>query len=175
MADTDTKEREKEEETSEEASESTALAKAEEGGPIEAPHDESEEGHAAAQLGERRFVYAAYLLGAIVVAFLMTKVLHGVWTKLALWKPQVGEPRDDVLMLLSGSVGAIAAFYYWRRTRARQLAEEVAQELSKVTWPSKQEVTNSTTVVIVTTAVATVFFALMDRFWGFVTNFVYGI
>ena len=29
-------------------------------------------------------------------------------------------------------------------------------------------------VVIVTTIVSTVFFALMDRFWGFLTNLVYG-
>ncbi|MBK6692039.1 MAG: preprotein translocase subunit SecE [Myxococcales bacterium] len=105
----------------------------------------------------------------------MTKLIHGVWLKLATLKPQVGEPRDDILIILSAGVGAAAAVYYWRRTRARQLAEEVAQELSKVTWPTKQEVTNSTTVVIVTTAVATVFFALMDRFWSFITNFVYGI
>jgi preprotein translocase subunit SecE len=35
-------------------------------------------------------------------------------------------------------------------------------------------VTNSTFVVIVATLASTVFFALMDRFWGFVTNLVYG-
>ena len=67
-----------------------------------------------------------------------------------------------------------AALYYWYRTRARQLAEEVATEMSKVTWPSRTEVTNGTFVVIVTTIVSTVFFALMDKFWGFVTNLVYG-
>ncbi len=50
----------------------------------------------------------------------------------------------------------------------------MASELSKVTWPTRTEVTNSTAVVIVTTAVATLFFALMDRFWSFVTNLVYG-
>ena len=50
---------------------------------------------------------------------------------------------------------------------------EVAEELSKVTWPSRKEVTNSTTVVVLTTVFATVFFALMDRFWGFVTDKIY--
>jgi preprotein translocase subunit SecE len=51
---------------------------------------------------------------------------------------------------------------------------EVASELSKVTWPSKKEVTNSTLVVIAAGTFATVFLALLDRFWGFVTNLVYG-
>ncbi|NOU29350.1 MAG: preprotein translocase subunit SecE [Polyangiaceae bacterium] len=65
--------------------------------------------------------------------------------------------------------------YYWRKASSRQYAEEVAEELSKVTWPSKKEVTNSTTVVVVTTIVATIFFALLDQFWRFVTDKVYGI
>jgi preprotein translocase subunit SecE len=66
------------------------------------------------------------------------------------------------------------ALYNWRQQKTRQLIEEVASELSKVTWPNKEEVMNSTTVVIFTTLFATVFFALMDRFWGFLTNLVYG-
>ena len=127
-----------------------------------------------AQLGYKRFVYAAYFAGAIAIAFLSSKLISALWTKLLAWKPVVGEPRDEIVMPLSALIGALAAVYYWRRTRTRKLAEEVASELSKVTWPSRTEVTNSTAVVIVTTLVATVFFALMDRFWGFVTNLVYG-
>jgi preprotein translocase SecE subunit len=77
-------------------------------------------------------------------------------------------------MPLAALIGAASALYYWRRTRARQLAEEVATEMSKVTWPTRNEVTSGTVVVIVTTVISTVFFALMDKFWGFVTNLVYG-
>ena len=126
------------------------------------------------QLGTKRFVYAAYFAGAIAIAFIMSKLLGFAWFKLQNWKPAIGEPRDEIVMPLSALIGAGAAVYYWFRTRARQLAEEVATEMSKVTWPSRTEVTNGTFVVIVTTIVSTVFFALMDRFWGFVTNLVYG-
>jgi preprotein translocase subunit SecE len=129
---------------------------------------------APTQLGARRFVYAAYFAGAIGIAFLMSKVLDFAWLKLQSYKPAVGEPRDEVVMTLSALIGAGAAVYYWFRTRARELAEEVAAEMSKVTWPSRTEVTNGTVVVIVTTIVSTVFFALMDKFWGFITNLVYG-
>jgi preprotein translocase subunit SecE len=126
------------------------------------------------QLGPRRFVYAAYFAAAIGIAFLASKVLGFAWLKLQIWKPALGEPRDEIVMPMAGLIGALAAVYYWRRTRARQLAEEVAAEMSKVTWPTRTEVTNGTFVVIVTTVVSTVFFALMDKFWGFVTNLVYG-
>lgn len=136
--------------------------------------DDDVEAIAPTQMGAKRFVYGAYFAGAIGIAFLLSKIVDAAWIKLAMYKPGLGEPTDEAVFPISGLIGALIAFYYWKRTRARQLAEEVASELSKVTWPSKQEVTNSTTVVIVTTAFATVFFALMDRFWGFVTNLVYG-
>jgi preprotein translocase subunit SecE len=150
------------------------------GGPDEPPDGEGDgggpPGRAASpsQLGTRRFVYAAYFAGAIAIAFLASKVIELAWTKLQSWKPMLGEPEDEVVMPLSALVGGLAAVYYWRRTRARELAEQVATEMGKVTWPSRTEVTNGTVVVIVTTVVSTVFFALMDKFWGFVTNLVYG-
>ena len=126
------------------------------------------------QLGTRRFVYAAYFAGAIAIAFLGSKMVDFAWLKLQSYKPAIGEPRDEVVMPASALLGVGAALYYWNRTRARQLAEEVATEMSKVTWPTRTEVTNGTVVVIVTTIVSTVFFALMDKFWGFITNLVYG-
>jgi preprotein translocase subunit SecE len=146
----------------------------------EAPREEKAQEHAPVevasptQLGTKRFVYAAYFAGAIAIAFLMSKVIDFAWFKLQNYKPAIGEPHDEIVMPLSALVGALAAVYYWYRTRARQLAEEVAAEMAKVTWPTRTEVTNGTFVVIVTTIVSTVFFALMDKFWGFVTNLVYG-
>jgi preprotein translocase subunit SecE len=138
-------------------------------------HDVAQVGAASpSQLGTQRFVYAFYFAAAIGIAFLMSKILGFAWFKAQSWRPWVGEPRDEIVMPVSALIGALAAVYYWYRTRARRLAEEVATEMSKVTWPSRTEVTNGTFVVIVTTIVSTVFFALMDRFWGFLTNLVYG-
>lgn len=136
--------------------------------------DATEGSQIPGQLGTTRFVYAGYFGGAIGVAFMLSKIIDYGWYKLSTYQPQVGEPVDEIVFPASGLIGALIALYYWRKQRTRRLAEEVAEELSKVTWPTKKEVTNSTTVVIVTTAMFTVFFALMDRFWGFVTNLVYG-
>jgi len=126
------------------------------------------------QLGHKRFVYAAYLAGGIVIAFVATKIVDLAWTRLGQWKPDFGEPRDEIVAPLAAVIGALVALRYWRDQKVRKLAEEVAEELTKVTWPSRKEVTNSTTVVILATAFATIFFFLMDKFWSFVTNLVYG-
>jgi preprotein translocase subunit SecE len=141
----------------------------------DADEELDDEGFAApAQLGAQRFVYAAYFAGAIAVAFMLSKAISFGWARLSLWKPQVGDPHDEIVMPLAAVVGALVAFYYYKDEKVRTLAEEVASELGKVSWPSRDEVVNGTFVVIVTTFVATAFFALMDRFWGFVTNLVYG-
>jgi preprotein translocase subunit SecE len=132
---------------------------ADEGGPL--------------QLGYKRYVYAAYMAGAMLVAFLAAKIGHAAWHRLAQWKPELGEPTDEYLYVGAAVVGIGTALYYWRKPESRQYANEVAEELSKVTWPSRKEVTNSTTVVIVTTLFATLFFALMDRFWGYITDQIY--
>jgi len=125
------------------------------------------------QLGYQRYVYAAYMTGAMVVAFLVAKLGHVSWYRLGQWKPEFGEPRDEALYIAAGAVGIAVALYYWRKPGARQYANEVAEELSKVTWPTRKEVTNSTTVVVITTLFATVFFALMDQFWKYVTDKIY--
>ena len=130
------------------------------------------------QLGYRRYVYAAYMAGAIAIAFLSTKVIDYAWFKTAQWKPQwfgqYVEPVDEVVVIAGGLIGIVVAIYYWRHKKTRTLIEEIAEELTRVTWPTRQEVTNSTTVVIIATAFATIFFALMDQFWLWVTKHVYG-
>jgi preprotein translocase subunit SecE len=153
-----------------------------EGGPSAEDADQPREVHDVApvgvaspsQLGAKRFVYAAYFGGAIAIAFLSSKIVDFAWYKLQSYKPSLPEPKDEYVMPLAALVGLAVAVYCWYRTRTRQLAEEVAAEMAKVTWPSRTEVTNGTFVVIVTTVVSTAFFALMDKFWGFLTNLVYG-
>ncbi|MFO0738919.1 MAG: preprotein translocase subunit SecE [Labilithrix sp.] len=136
--------------------------------------EETDDGVAVpVQLGYQRYVYAAYMAGALIAAFLFAKIGHASWYRLGQWKTELGEPKDEYVFPVAGLLGVIVAIYYWRKADARKYADEVAEELSKVTWPSRKEVTNSTTVVVLTTLFATVFFALMDRFWAFITDKIY--
>ena len=145
--------------------------------PEDAGEAKSEEGDAPLQLGYQRYVYAAYMAGALGAAFLVAKIGHATWAAVGKWKPELGEwaePKDETIIYpLAGVLGVGLAIYYWRKATARQYANEVAEELSKVTWPTRKEVMNSTTVVVLTTIFATVFFALMDQFWKYVTDKIY--
>ncbi len=143
------------------------------GGDAETSTESEEESGTPVNLGYQRYVYAAYMAGALLSAFLAAKIGHAAWYRLGQWKPELGEPKDELLFPIAGLIGVLISLYYWRKPDARQYANEVAEELSKVTWPSRKEVTNSTTVVVLTTVFATVFFALMDRFWSFITDKIY--
>ena len=139
---------------------------------------------AAAQLGAARYVLAGFFASAIAVAYVLGRLLSGVWGSLVErpWFQKgltalatVGEEeRAEYCTVVGAVVGLAAAVYAYRRPDVREWTDDVATELSKVTWPDKAEVTNSTVVVIVTSAFATVYLALLDRFWTFVTNLVYG-
>ena len=47
-------------------------------------------------------------------------------------------------------------------TRIREFAQEVLAEFRKVTWPSRQELINSTTIVVVVTVVLAFFLGGVD-------------
>jgi len=136
------------------------------------------------QLGATRHVLAGFFAAGIAVAYVISKVLTGSWNRLAdnNWVAShapflsriAEDDRPTYTMVVGAAVGIFVASYAYRRPDVRTWTNEVAAELAKVTWPSKKEVTNSTMVVIAASTFATVFLALLDRFWGFVTNLVYG-
>ena len=60
------------------------------------------------------------------------------------------------------------------KTSPVEFMRQVQAETKKVVWPTRETVTNGTIVVIVASAIATVYVGLLDRLWGFVTTLVYG-
>lgn len=138
----------------------------------------------AASLGSTRYVHAAFFGAGIIAAYLGGKLLLAGWNTLADWPDavrqvpqliQYGEEERGTLSLLGGAViGVLLVLWYYRKESVREWAGEVAVELSRVTWPNKETVTNGTMVVLVASLVATVYVALLDKFWGYLTNLVYG-
>ena len=84
------------------------------------------------------------------------------------------EDKATYGFLLGGVIALVVVYRTYRRPDIRAWCDEVATELAKVVWPSRKEVTSSTFIVIVASTVATLYLALLDRLWAFVTNIVYG-
>jgi preprotein translocase subunit SecE len=160
--------------------EGASLAKAPEG-EIEAQPEDQE----PTNLGALRYVHAAFFAGGILIAFISHKVLGLIWGWLADWPAAVRAvpqlialpeaDREGYTLVAGAVVGALAVFQTYRREGIRRGADEVAVELSKVTWPTREVVMNGTLVVVVASAVGTAYVAILDRFWGFLTTLVYGV
>jgi preprotein translocase subunit SecE len=145
---------------------------------------EGEEGSTPAQLGAERYVLAGFFAAGMLGAYILGKFIHGVWDYLANkdWfaqtLPRVASIGDDEKTTISLVIGGIAALILvlrtYRKPDVRTWTDDVAGELTKVKWPTKKEVYNSTVVVIAASAIATIYLAMLDRLWGFITNLIYG-
>jgi preprotein translocase subunit SecE len=149
-----------------------------------AEEEETDEEQAAGQLGIQRYVLAAFFAAGILGAYVLGKLIHGVWGWAANkdWfhntLPALAAFTDEQKSNFGTALGALLALFLvvrtYRKPNVRAWADEVANELSKVKWPTRKEVSNSTIVVIAAGAVATIYLALLDRLWSFVTDLFYG-
>jgi preprotein translocase subunit SecE len=53
-----------------------------------------------------------------------------------------------------------------------QFVQEVRQEVSKVTWPTRKEVWITTLAVLVMVTLASIFFMLADQLMGYIVSFI---
>jgi len=139
---------------------------------------------AASAMGAQRYVHAAFLAIGILIAFLGGKLVALLWNNLADWPQAVRvvpqlvaypeESRESIALTVGALLGVGIAFWLYRKEGIRRFADEVAAELIKVTWPNREAVVNGTLVVMVASTIATVYVAILDRFWSFLTTLVYG-
>jgi preprotein translocase subunit SecE len=176
-----------------EASSSEALAKAEGDdataagdAPAElaAPGEGDDAVDVASTLGSERYVHAAFFVAGILAAYIASKVLVLGWSQLSGWPAAVRavpqlvsyteEQRDTIAMVAGALVGTLTVVQSYRKESVRTWAGEVAAELSKVTWPTREAVLNGTLVVVVASTIGTIYIAVLDKIWGFLTTLVYG-
>lgn len=145
----------------------------------------TEESEAPAHLGAaQKYVHAAFFAAGILGAYLSGKIIQSAWNELAEWPTAVRavpallrfaeDDRANYSLMAGALIGIIAVIQTYRKEKIRQWANDVAGELAKVTWPTKDIVTNGTVVVVIATIISTTYIGLLDRLWGFLTNLVYG-
>jgi preprotein translocase subunit SecE len=144
----------------------------------------SAESAAPTNLGATKYVHAAFFVVGIATAFISGRILAGIWNALAAWAPAVhavpqlllyGEDeRPEFTIVVGVLIGIVVVMQMFRKPSIRTWSDDVALELSKVVWPNRETVTNNTIVVIVASALATIYVGLLDRLWAFVTQKIYG-
>lgn len=117
-------------------------------------------------LGAERWVQFAFVLLAIATFFVGAKLIGFVWGYFA-------QPEDTVVSAAAAVLGLLVGYFAYRHPKLNPMAHEVALELSKVTWPSRQETWSSTIVVIITSIIAAAYLGAFDALWSAFTDLIY--
>ncbi len=117
-------------------------------------------------LGLERWVQFAFVALAGVTFFIASKLITFVWGYFA-------EPQTMVATGAAAILGILTGYLAYRHPRLNPWAHEVAGELAKVTWPTRQETWYSTVVVIVTSIIAAVYLGVFDALWSAFTDLIY--
>jgi|GEM_PF-315269 len=121
----------------------------------------------AVLLGPERWVQFAFIAAGVAIFFLTDRFTTLIWGRF-------DEPDPAIVSAVAGATAIFGTFALYRHPTVNKLADEVVSELSKVTWPTRDEVWMSTIVVIATSLVAALYTGAFDAIWSTLTNIVYG-
>lgn len=113
-------------------------------------------------------VHLMYLCGAVLAFYVFQWSIDWIWG-------YFGVPPSEFRITLMAAIGAIAlSVWLYKNDRVYFLANEVAAELKKVTWPTAKDVRTSTFTVIVMAVVSAIILGIFDFAWTNLTELVYG-
>jgi preprotein translocase subunit SecE len=113
-------------------------------------------------------VHLMYLVGAIILFYVLQWGIDWIWGYFG------SVPNETIISVAAAVIAAVAGIVMYRSDRYYYLANEVASELKKVTWPTGKEVRTATVVVIVMAIISALILGLFDFVWSKVTELVYG-
>jgi len=121
-----------------------------------------------------RYVVVSILLLAVVAAIPLSHAFQWVWIQ-AGWDDRPLIAEIPISACLAYLIAATSAIFVLRHQPTYQLAIEVADELGKVSWPTRQETGSATMVVIVTVLICSAYLGVFDAFWLWITDTILGV
>ncbi|OGQ90944.1 MAG: preprotein translocase subunit SecE [Deltaproteobacteria bacterium RIFOXYA12_FULL_58_15] len=112
---------------------------------------------------------------AIVVAFPLAHILGWSFGYFGIDDPPILSRDLPLTTVMGYGIALAAGVFCFVHKRTFALAMEVAEEMSKVTWPSREETGNATVVVLATVVICSIGLGAFDAVWLWLTNLVLGI
>jgi preprotein translocase subunit SecE len=123
---------------------------------------------AATENAPNKPVHLMYLVGVITLFYVLQWSIDWIWGYFGV------PPSETRISLFSAVIATVVGVVMYRSDKYYHLANEVASELKKVTWPTAKEVRSATMVVIVMAIISALILGLFDFVWSNVTELVYG-
>lgn len=147
-----------------------------EGGEGESPLAAPESGEPSGEelgaskktLGVERWVQLAFMVAALLLVWVYDHLINAIWFLFA-------DPDETIVTFAAVAAGIVSAIVLYRHKPSYTLTHDVAEELSKVSWPTRKETSSSTIVVVVASIIAAFVLFMFDTVWAAVTDLVYKV
>ena len=113
-------------------------------------------------------VHLMYLCGAVLAFYVFQWSIDWIWGYFGT------APSELRITIMAGVAAVVLSVWLYKNDRVYFLANEVAAELKKVTWPTAKDVRSSTATVIVMAVVSAIILGVFDFAWTNLTELVYG-
>ncbi|HEX5035655.1 MAG TPA: preprotein translocase subunit SecE [bacterium] len=113
----------------------------------------------------QKWVNLGLLVAAVLIFLFLNQLFSALWgfARLPVNEDWPVEPAQ----ILAFVVAAGAALWARRYQRSNVFLNEVATELSKVSWPERKDTVSSAGVVVVLISIASLILFLIDSLWRF--------
>lgn len=121
-------------------------------------------------MDNRKLIVTSYIAASMLLWFLTRATIQ--WFYLTFYQvrrlPGIAFVRESLPVL----VAAITFVVLLKHPKVSPFLDEVVAELKKVTWPGREEVVKSTTVVLVCIFFVSMILAGFDLAWGKIIGFL---
>src|SRR5678809_771589 len=93
-------------------------------------------------MGPNKFVHLMFALGALLLAFIVSKMTDWAWSYFA-------KPNDLLINAIALVTAGTAAVVAYRNEQVFASVVEVTRELEKVTWPTRKETSAATILSLI--------------------------
>ena len=119
-------------------------------------------------LGLQRWVQFAYIAGALALFWLFDHLIVAIW--------EIFADSDGTLATAGAAILAIViSSALYKHPKVNKFSNEVAAELARVKWPTREETWKQTLIVLVVSVVAAIILGVFDITWSKLSDLVYQI
>ena len=126
-------------------------------------------------MSRQNYVTVGIIALAILAGYVLAHLFSWVWVQFGLEDYPLLTRELSFTLVLGYVVASGAAVFCFVHKPTRQITQEIGDELSKVSWPTREETGNATVVVLATVVLCALYLGLFDAVWLWLTNLVLGI
>jgi len=126
-------------------------------------------------MSRSRYVFVALAVVAFIVGTMLSHALQWTWVRGGFPNPHLIIREITLTKAIAFGLAISGMVFCLMHQTTWMFLTEVADELSRVSWPTRAETGHATWVVVVTVLISSAYLGVFDSFWLWLTNWILGV